>query len=283
LVGRSPLPEAAEAPVFAGAADAVALRRALVTEGRLTDPAAIEAECARLLAAREIRQTMRALGETGVLVTYHAVDVRDAEAFARTVESIYARHGRLDGVIHAAGILEDKLIRDKSPESFRRVFATKAASAVTLAKVLRPDVRFVVCFGSIAGVFGNRGQVDYAAANAALGAIARYLDRRIAGRAVCIHWGPWAGTGMVSPALAREYARRGIGLIDPEDGVKCLMDELRFGSRNDVEVVLMRATPEQLTAIGYEAGDSHAAHRNDGRQDVLRAEPGHQVRPGFDE
>jgi acyl transferase domain-containing protein/NAD(P)H-dependent flavin oxidoreductase YrpB (nitropropane dioxygenase family)/NAD(P)-dependent dehydrogenase (short-subunit alcohol dehydrogenase family) len=283
LVGRSPLPEAAEAPVFAGAADAVALRRALVTEGRLTDPAAIEAECARLLAAREIRQTMRALGETGVPVTYHAVDVRDAEAFARTVESIYARHGRLDGVIHAAGILEDKLIRDKSPESFRRVFATKAASAVTLAKVLRPDVRFVVCFGSIAGVFGNRGQVDYAAANAALGAIARYLDRRIAGRAVCIHWGPWAGTGMVSPALAREYARRGIGLIDPEDGVKCLMDELRFGSRNDVEVVLMRATPEQLTAIGHEAGDPHAAHRNDGRQDVLRAEPGHQVRPGFDE
>ncbi len=255
LIGRSTLPEGAEPAALAQAADGVALRRALIAEGRLSDPAAIEAECARLLAAREIRETLRALAEIGVPVTYHAVDVRDAEAFARTIEDIYVRHGRLDGVIHAAGILEDKLIRDKSSESFRRVFATKVASAHTLARVLRPDVRFVVCFGSIAGVFGNRGQVDYAAANAALGAFARHLDQRIAGRAVCIHWGPWAGSGMVSPALAREYARRGIGLIDPEDGVKCLLDELRFGGDDDVEVVLMRATPEQLAAVGREATD----------------------------
>lgn len=244
LIGRSPLPEPTEPAEYAAAADAVSLRRVLAGEGRLTDPAAIEGECARLLAAREIRATLLALAETGVPAAYHRVDVRDGDAFARTIEKIYERHGRIDGVIHAAGILEDRLIRDKTAESFERVFATKVASAQTLARVLRPDVRFVACFGSVAGVFGNRGQADYAAANAALGAFARDLDARIAGRAVCVHWGPWAGTGMVSPALAREYARRGIGLIDPDDGVRCLLDELRYGDA--AEVVIMRARPERF-------------------------------------
>lgn len=272
LIGRSPLPTGDESPEMARALDAVALRRVLVAEGRLREPAAIEAECARLLAAREIRATLCALAETGVPVTYHAVDVRDADALTRTITDVYQRHGRIDGVIHAAGILEDKLIRDKSGESFRRVFATKVASAATLARALRPDVRFVVCFGSIAGVFGNRGQVDYAAANAALGAFARWFNRRIDGRAVCIHWGPWAGAGMVSKELAGEYHRRGIGLIDPEDGVACLLDELRFGRREDVEVVVMRATPEQLAAVGRDvapvAAAAYAAIGDDSERDL---------------
>ena len=48
---------------------------------------------------------------------------------------------------------------------------------------------------------------------------------------------------MVSAELEREYARRGIGLIDPDDGVSCLLRELRSG-RTDAQVVLMRARPE---------------------------------------
>ena len=76
------------------------------------------------------------------------------------------------------------------------------------------------CSAASSGVFGNRGQVDYAAANDALDGIAR---RARAGRArrrvVAVDWGPWAGTGMVSPELDREYERRGIGLIDPDEGV----------------------------------------------------------------
>ncbi len=243
LVGRSPLPDPDEPADLAGATDARAVRQALVARG-LREPAAIEAECARILAAREVRATLTAIADAGATVCYHAVDVRDESAFGGMIDAIYADHGRIDGAIHAAGVLEDKLVRDKTDESFARVFDTKVAGALTLAKRLHPDVQFVAFFSSIAGAFGNRGQVDYAAANDALDLLARTLNRRIDGRAVAIGWGPWAGTGMVSDELAREYARRGIGLIPPAEGVQRLLDELAAG--DEPHVVLMCAEPETL-------------------------------------
>jgi hypothetical protein len=60
-----------------------------------------------------------------------------------------------------------------------------------------------------------------------------------------VDWGPWAafenGTGMVSPDLEREYAKRGVGLIDPEDGVACLLAELAGGT--EPQVLYMCADP----------------------------------------
>jgi hypothetical protein len=112
-------------------------------------------------------------------------------------------------------------------------------------------VQFVVCFGSIAGAFGNRGQVDYAAANDALATLGRALAARIEGRVVTMAWGPWSGTGMVSDELASAYARRGIGLIEPADGVECLLSELLCAERSH-ECVWMRASPERAMLGGAE-------------------------------
>jgi hypothetical protein len=66
-------------------------------------------------------------------------------------------------------------------------------------------------------------------------------------RVVAIDWGPWAGTGMVTPELAREYERRGVGLIDPDAGVDAALAELRAGCP-DPQVVLMCASPVALGA-----------------------------------
>ncbi len=145
-------------------------------------------------------------------------------------------HGRIDAVIHGAGVLEDKLIRRQDRRVFERVYATKLAGAATLVDKLRPDVKIVVLFSSISGAFGNRGQADYAAAGDALDKLAWQLQQKSSGRVVSIDWGPWAGTGMAVD-LAREYARRGIGLIEPEDGVEALLAELR-GGRGDAQVIL---------------------------------------------
>jgi NAD(P)-dependent dehydrogenase (short-subunit alcohol dehydrogenase family) len=248
LVGRSPLP--ADADI---GGDAPAIRKALIARGLA--PAEIERTIARTLAAREIRATLDAIRAAGSQVTYHAVDVRDA-AFGALIDDIYARCGRLDGVIHGAGVLEDKLIRDKTGDSFERVVRTKLGSALTLADKLRPDAKFVAWFASISGVAGNRGQVDYAAANDALDKLAWALcsgqeagpqgsmTRGRGTRVVSVDWGPWAGAGMVTPELAREYARRGIGLIDPAAGVDALLAEL--GDGGDAQVVLTAATPQML-------------------------------------
>jgi NAD(P)-dependent dehydrogenase (short-subunit alcohol dehydrogenase family) len=255
LVGRSPLPaptgedaDADEDPALAGAADLPALRRALLARANgagPTTPAAIEALAGRILAAREIRATTTALQQAGVAHRYHAVDVRHRAAFAALIDDIYARHGRLDGVIHGAGLVEDKLLAHKTRESFDRVFDTKVESALTLIEKLRPDTRFVAFFSSVSGAFGNRGQVDYAAANDLLDTLAHRLQGRLAGRVVSINWGPWGGVGMVGPELEREYARRGIGLIPPAEGVERFLEELCHGRHPQV---ILTATAEELLA-----------------------------------
>ncbi|MDQ6617467.1 MAG: SDR family NAD(P)-dependent oxidoreductase, partial [Actinomycetota bacterium] len=245
LIGRTQAPVGDEDPATASAADAPAIRQSLIASG-LRVPSQVEVATARLLATREIRATWAQLAGTAASARYHVADVRDGDAVRAVVDDIYARHGRLDGVIHGAGVLEDKRMSDKGVESFERVFRTKVDGARNLVSALRPDLGFLVLFASVAGVFGNRGQADYAAANDALDSLARTWSGRFRGRVVAVDWGPWAGAGMVSGELEREYTRRGVGLISVDDGIACVLRELAWGPRDVSQVVYLR----QLAAGG---------------------------------
>jgi NAD(P)-dependent dehydrogenase (short-subunit alcohol dehydrogenase family) len=173
--------------------------------------------------------------------------VRDRAAFGAHIDRLYERHGRIDGVIHGAGLIEDRLIRDKTAESFARVFDTKVQAAIALREKIRDDVGFVVFFSSVSSVFGNRGQADYAAANDVLDNMARHWQARIEGRVVSVNWGPWADTGMVSDTVRETYQRKGIGLIPQEAGAAALLRELASAAR-DPQVVLMCGAPANFMA-----------------------------------
>lgn len=244
LMGRTPQP-AAEADEFGHAADRVALRAALIATG-LRTPAEIETAASRILAEREVRATLAALATVAGSVGYHCADVTDEEAVRGVVAAVRARHGRLDGIVHGAGTLNDGLLRDKQPAVFAEVFTTKVTGARHLAAAAAehgttPAPRFLALFGSVAGVYGNRGQTDYAAANDALDGLAHIWAENFPGRVLSLDWGPWAAEagGMVSPELERAYTRRGIPLIDPEAGGAAFLAELAHGT--DVQVVLMAA------------------------------------------
>ncbi|WP_420803297.1 SDR family NAD(P)-dependent oxidoreductase [Streptomyces spiramyceticus] len=249
LIGRTPPPDDAEDPAVAHAHDRVTLRAALVRQG-LRTPAEVEAAASRVLAAREIRSTLAALGGVAASVRYHAADVTDADAVRAVIQDVRARHGRLDGIVHGAGTIQDRLLCDKDPASFARVFATKVDGARHLADAAAdhgdaPAPGFLVFFGSVAGVFGNRGQADYAAANDALDTLAAApaWSRRFPGRVLAIDWGPWAAEagGMVTPELERMYASRGIPLLDPAAGTAAFLAELAHGTVG--QVVLMAEHP----------------------------------------
>ncbi|MFG2292794.1 SDR family NAD(P)-dependent oxidoreductase [Streptomyces sp. NPDC048603] len=251
LVGRTPLPSSGPEPdngadPYPQAGDRVALRAALIADG-LRTPAEIEAAASRILAEREVRATLAALAGSAASVRYHCADVTDESAVRAVVADVRARHGRLDGIVHGAGILRDGLLRDKEPAAFAEVFTTKVAGARHLAAAAAehgtgPAPAFLALFGSVAGVYGNRGQTDYAAANDALDTLAAAWSGSFPGRVLAVDWGPWAAGagGMVTPELERAYARRGIPLIDPEAGVAAFLDELaRPAGEADVQVVLM--------------------------------------------
>jgi len=243
LLGRSGMPEPDEDGDTAGITDPRALKIALAARlesaGSPATPARVEPAYRRLLADREMRANLLAMTEAGAHVHYHQVDVRDAEQLTQLIDDVYAWHGRIDGVIHGAGIIQDKLVEDKTTDSFDQVLDTKTLSAFTLARALRPDsLEFLVFFSSVSARLGNRGQGDYAAANEVLNKLAVWLDARWPGRVTSLLWGPWRSGGMVSAELERQFSRHGVQVIPPRLGAAALIDELNRGTKGDVEVVL---------------------------------------------
>ncbi|GAA1982376.1 SDR family oxidoreductase [Amycolatopsis minnesotensis] len=240
LAGRTAFTGEPEDPALRGLADAPALRRALADGGEPLSE--VERQVRAVLAGREIANTMDGIRRAGGEPRYHRIDVRDGAAVRHLVEEVHARHGRLDGIVHAAGVIDDKLMSEKDGQSFRTVFGTKVDGAVALLDAvtrLPEPPKFVTFFGSIAAVLGNRGQTDYAAANDALDVFGSQWAERTGNRALTVHWGPWAPSagGMVSEELAREYARRDVKLIDPDEGAACLLAELAYGGPSSTSVV----------------------------------------------
>ncbi len=244
LVGRTAEPTA-EAEAIRTLRDAASLRGHFVSEARKAGetprPAEIDRRIQAVLAAREIRDNLERLRHTGAQVDYRACDVRDAHAFAGLLDQLYQQHGRIDAVIHGAGVIEDKLVVDKTEDSFRRVIGTKLDGARVLADHLRPDSLKLLCFfTSVAGRFGNRGQSDYAAANETLNRLAWALHRRWPDtRVMAINWGPW-DAGMASEAVREGFRTQGIEPIPVPAGRRFWMDEIRHGARSDVELVAGR-------------------------------------------
>jgi acyl transferase domain-containing protein len=252
LVGRTELSGEPLPDDVAAAADAGALRAALARQG-MRAPAEIERATRTILARREVAATLTELRELGSRVRYHSADAQDDQAIRSVLKTVHGDYGRIDGLVYAAGIIEDRLIADKDPESFARVFNTKVTGAQVMLGALDelPSAPlFVVLFGSIAAVFGSRGQVDYAAANDALEVLGTAWASRTGHRCLTVHWGPWAPVGshpgMVSPELSREYDRRGMAMISPQAGALSLLRELAWGDPAITAVVYTGA----VTSVG---------------------------------
>lgn len=129
----------------------------------------------------------------GAEVTVAACDVADRAAVADLLAGIPSAVP-LTAVFHAAGVPQVSPLRETSPELFAQVCAGKVAGAVNLHE-LAGDLDAFVTFASAAGVWGSGGQCAYAAANAALDALAEC--RRAAGLpATSVAWGVWGGPGM---------------------------------------------------------------------------------------
>ena len=132
IVGRSELPPEQESSETASLTTPKSIKAALIArmqrEG-VPAPGLVEAEYRRIMQAREIRDNLARMTEAGATVRYYSADVRDEAEFGRLLDELQERFGPLAGVIHGAGVIEDRLVRDKTPESFDRIFQTKVVGA----------------------------------------------------------------------------------------------------------------------------------------------------------
>ncbi|MCF3172270.1 SDR family NAD(P)-dependent oxidoreductase [Streptomyces sioyaensis] len=173
-------------------------RATVVVSGRSANSPAVEALRARL-----------SHGE----VTYRRTDVTEAAAVGDAVADIRALYGRLDGVFHAAGVLDDGYLANKPLEGTAAVLAPKVDGAAYLDEATRAHgLDFLLLFGSVAGAFGNAAQADYAAANAFLDAFA--ARRQAAGSVTrSVDWPLWADGGMRVDDASLAYLRKRTGTV----------------------------------------------------------------------
>jgi NAD(P)-dependent dehydrogenase (short-subunit alcohol dehydrogenase family) len=228
------------------AIDLKALRGLLVERsrqaGERVTPAAIDQTARSLLAGAEIRDTLAAIRETGADAHYIALDAGNAAAVSEALVQAQARYGLITGLVHGAGVLADRLANDKTEAELRRVFAPKVGGLMNILAVLDPaQLKHVAFFSSAAAFFGNKGQSDYAMANALLASAGRSLARSYpSARVKVFHWGPWAG-GMVDGALASHFEAQGIPLIPIREGARIFANELLAGDKSQIELVVGEA------------------------------------------
>ncbi len=177
------------------------------------------AQCAAQLA--EIRAA-------GAAVTGMAADIADAQAVRVVVEAIQKSLPPLEGVFHAAGILEDALLADMDGGRLTRVMEPKVQGTLHLAAATADcDLRYFVLYSSAATILGSQGQANYSAANQFMNTFA--VRRRAGGKpALSVCWGPWDEAGMAAEDARRGARLAGQGILGLStkaafDGLKALL------------------------------------------------------------
>ncbi|MEV0136167.1 SDR family NAD(P)-dependent oxidoreductase [Dactylosporangium sp. NPDC050688] len=145
-----------------------------------------------------VRRIEAAGGEVLVLTA----DVTDEADLARVRQAARHRFGRIDGILHAAGVAGGGTVAVQERAAIERVLAPKLAGTLALARVFgADDLDIVVFFGSTTAVAAQPGQLDACAAHAFCDAVAR-SGHGFRGRVLAIDWGGWLDTGMAVAGAA---------------------------------------------------------------------------------
>ncbi|MFH8409055.1 type I polyketide synthase [Streptomyces sp. NPDC018019] len=205
--------------------------------------------------ANRIRAALTALREAGSQARYVRADVRDRERLHTVLAGIRAEWGPVTGLVHAAGVLADRRIKDKTAADFDEVFGVKAEGLAALLQETAADpLRLLCVFSSVVASFGNAGQCDYAMANETLNhVLAAERTGRPEALLRSLAWGPWQG-GMVTPRLAGLFRLGGVPLLSMEDGARAFAAELAI-SAPQPQVIISAGPAEVLFGEA-----SHAAH-----------------------
>jgi acyl transferase domain-containing protein/acyl carrier protein len=159
----------------------------------------------------------------GTTVLCEALDVADEASLGELLARLRRDGPPLRGVVHAAAVLDNAALLVQDAGYFERVAAPKLGGAEALDRLTRPDpLDFFVLFSSIAGVLGAPGQVNYAAANAALDVLA--ARRRRDGLPACtVAWGAWAQAGAAANDRTAAWVwDRGMESMTTAQGLRAL-------------------------------------------------------------
>ena len=213
------------------------------TRGERATPALVEKELASLERAQAAQSAIDAVRAAGGTPYYFSVDLTDAGSVSRVIDQVRQRSGRIDVLLHGAGIERSHSLPDKDPREFDLVFDVKSDGFFNLLHAIG-EMRLgaTVVFSSIAGRFGNAGQTDYSSANDLLCKItSSFRTTRPATRGIAIDWTAWGGIGMATRgSIPKVMELAGIDMLPPEAGIPLIRRELTTGATRGEIVIGQR-------------------------------------------
>ncbi|MDE7323596.1 MAG: SDR family NAD(P)-dependent oxidoreductase [Lachnospiraceae bacterium] len=184
------------------------------------------------------RNTLDIKREDSSNISYSQCDVTNREELENKLETIREQHGRINGIIHSAGIVRDNLILMKSASEVQEVFAPKAVGAELLYELTKEDgTDFFIVYSSISALTGGAGQFDYAAANAYLNGFAQEKEGVIA-----IDWAAWDEIGMSAKANLSDD-KHSFKKLKPSKALDALEKIMTYGCKEKVVVI---GTPNKV-------------------------------------
>ena len=202
-------------------------------------PVVLEREWNNIMKQKQVFEAVKTLENLGCEVLYQSADVTNKENLQSMFENIKNKIGEkeVSHFIHGAGIEISRATKNKSLDEFRLVYDVKALGFENIMEHLNLNkLKLIVGFSSVAGRFGNAGQIDYSAAN-------EYLAKSIAKlgsknrKAIVIDWSAWKDIGMATKGSTLKVLESlGVTPIDMEDGIKMFKAELAYGDEKEVVI-----------------------------------------------
>jgi malonyl CoA-acyl carrier protein transacylase len=230
-------------------------RTLLDPESDPANPFAEHASCGAVTIdsrALEITRTLADLHASGIAAVYHTCDVTDPEAVQAVLEEVIRRYGRIDGIIHSAGILRDGPVSRMTLDDFSMVTDVKFSGAWNLfLSAQNAGLKFFVGLSSAAAIQGNPGQANYAAANRMMAALLRQLGQENkAVRFKALMLPPVEGAGMADdPEIQALLKQKGVGYIHVNALAGLFCRELFFAPVEDIWVMFKKKLPSVKTVL----------------------------------
>lgn len=180
-------------------------------------------------------------------VTGAIADVTDTDAVNAAFDRLEAEHGRVRVLIANAGITKDGLLMRMSDEDFEQVLDVNLTGTFRCVRravnsMMREKYGRIVLIGSVVGLMGNPGQVNYSASKSALVGMARSITREVGARGITAN--------VIAPGFITTDMTAALG----DDTVKqyaATIPAKRFGSTDEVAAAAVFLASD---AAGYVSG-----------------------------
>lgn len=186
----------------------------------------------------EIHEKLKSVRQKGKDIIYYSVDIGDSKALCKVLSEVNAKLPPLKGIIHSAGVISDKLIKDESWENIEKVLTPKIFGVWNLHNLtLVNELDFFILFSSVTAVLGSIGVSGYATGNSFMEGFAQYR-RQLGLPCLCLNWGPWQEIGMLTRLnkIATEiWTQNGFESLPSDEGVK-IFDGVK-GSNDNISIM----------------------------------------------